>query len=147
MPFVQIILLAALGVPRVVLHDLRLVSFDSPIYKVFAVGPLLIWLLFAIFRKTKTPFKDFLLLGLMFGLLLGITHQITWATSWGDNVPHLHGNFEGKLDPVIESLILRAAAFISSIFTGLFAGVLFGGIAVISQKTAEAIVNKRPHVG
>jgi hypothetical protein len=134
LPFTHIITLAALGVPRVILHDLKLVSFDSPIYKVLAVGPLLIWLLVAIFYKTKSPFHLFIVLGLMFGLLLGVTHQMTWVASWGDNMPHLHGNLEGKLDPTLESLLLRTAAFISSIFTGLFAGVVLGAVSFMSQK-------------
>lgn len=143
LPFQYIVLLAGLGLPRVVLHDLRLVSFDAPIYKVLAVGPLLVWLLAAMFYKTKSPFRDFLLLGLVFGLLLGLTHQITWTASWGDNVPHLHGNLEGKLDPVVESIMLRTAAFISSICTGLFAGVVLGVVALVSQKVRAGVGKKQ----
>lgn len=126
--------LAALAAPRVIMHDLRLVPFDSPLYRLFAVGPLLVWLLVAVLHRTKKPWQDFIMLGLVFGLLLGAIHQITWVASWDNNLPQLHGNLEGKLDPAVEGLILRTAAYISSIMTGLFTGVILGGIAWIANK-------------
>lgn len=133
-PLAVLVVLALLTVPRVVLHDLHTISLDSPLYTTLAVAPFILWLLVAIFRKNKRPVHDFLVLGLLFGILLAITHQLTWDASWGNNPPHLHGNLEGKLDPTIESLLLRGAAFISSLVTGVIFG---GGVALVAWIVAK----------
>ena len=112
-----------LALPRVIVHDLHLFPFDSIEYKILTIVPFATWALYALFGKSKRPIYDFLILGTLFGLMLAITHQLTWDASWGSNPPHLQGNLEAKLDPMIESLLLRSAAFMSSIFTG----IAFGG--------------------
>jgi len=129
MPLWLIGLLALLLMPRVVLHDLHVVPFDSTVYVFWAVAPLVVWLVVALLRKTKRPFYDFVVLGLCYGLFLALTHQILWNASWGDNPPHIGGNLAGQFDPLTESLILRTAAFISSVVTGLVTGIVFGVIA------------------
>jgi len=135
LPFILIVVLAALAVPRVVVHDLHILPLDSPSYKALAIVPFLIWGLFAVFGKSKRPVYDFLILGALFGLMLAVTHQITWNASWGGNSPQLHGNLEGKLNPTVESLLLRAATIISSLITG----IVFGGIAaMIAWLTSRA---------
>ena len=134
LPLAYIVLLAALTLPRVVVHDLGLLEIDSPVYTILAVAPLLIWLLVAVFRKTQRPLVDFLVLGLAYGLFLGLTHQILWDASWGGNPPHIGGNLTGKLSPIAESLILRAFALGSSIVTGLVFGAAFGVVALLATK-------------
>ena len=134
---IAIALLAALTLPRVVAHDLRLIEIDSPAYTVLAVAPLLIWLLVAILRKTQRPFFDFLVLGLVYGLFLGLTHQILWDASWAGNPPHMGGNLAGKFNPLVESLILRAFALGSSIVTGLVFGAAFGIVAFVAMKVRD----------
>jgi hypothetical protein len=134
LPIIAIAVLAALTLPRVVAHDLRLIQIDSPAYTVLAVAPLLVWLLVAVFRKTQRPFFDFLVLGLIYGLFLGLTHQVLWDASWAGNPPHMGGNLAGKLDPFVESLILRAFALGSSIVTGLVFGAAFGIVAFVAMK-------------
>jgi hypothetical protein len=134
LPIIAIALLAALTLPRVVVHDLRLIEIDSPAYTALAVAPLLIWLLVALFRRTQRPFFDFLVVGLAYGLFLGVTHQILWDASWAGNPPHMGGNLAGKLNPFVESLILRAFALGSSIVTGLVFGAAFGIVAVMATK-------------
>jgi hypothetical protein len=129
-----IIFLAALAIPRVFVHDLHLASFDSLLYKTLAVGPLVVWLIVAIARKSKKPFYDFLLVGLVFGLLLALAHQINWDASWGNNTPHIGGNLAGKFSPLAEGLTLRTAAIISSVMTGLVFGSAFGLVALIGSK-------------
>jgi hypothetical protein len=134
LPLLYIVLLAALTLPRVVIHDLGLIEIDSPVYTALAVAPLLIWLLVAVFRKTQRPIFDFLVLGLAYGVFLGLTHQILWDASWGGNPPHIGGNLTGKFSPIVESLILRAFALGSSVATGLVFGAAFGLVAFLATK-------------
>jgi hypothetical protein len=63
-----------------------------------------------------------------------LTHQILWDASWGDAVPHIGGNLAGKLNPIVESLILRAFAVGSSIVTGIVFGVAFGLVAALAMR-------------
>ena len=137
LPLVYVVLLAALTLPRVVVHDLRLIAIDGPVYTALAVAPLLIWLLVAVFRKTKRPLLDFVVLGLAYGLFLGLTHQILWDASWGGDIPHIGGNLAGKFSPLAESLILRAFALGSSVVTGLVFGAAFGLVALLATKLRE----------
>lgn len=132
-----IVILAAIAVPRVVIHDLHILPLDSPGYKALAIVPFVIWGLVALFGKSKRPLYDFLILGIIFGLMLAITHQLTWDTSWGNTPPQLHGNLEGKLDPVVESLLLRTGAFISSLVTGLALGGVTAIIAWVSFRVRK----------
>ena len=137
LPIIAIALLAALTLPRVVAHDLRLIEIDGPAYTALAIAPLLIWLLVALFRRTERPFFDFLVLGLVYGLFLGLTHQILWDASWAGNPPHIGGNLAGKINPFVESLILRAFALGSSIVTGLVFGAAFGIVALVAMKLRD----------
>jgi len=134
LPFPVIVFLAMLAVPRVFVHDLKLVPIDSFWYTVLAVGPLLIWLGVAIFVKMKRPAYDFLVLGIVFGILLAVTHQLTWNASWGATLPHIGGTFAGRLSPGMESLVLRSAAVISSLVTGVVFGALFALLAAVVSK-------------
>lgn len=137
LPLLYIVLLAALTLPRVVVHDLGMIAIDSPAYTTLAVAPLLVWLVVAIFRRTKRPFVDFVVLGVAYGVFLGLTHQILWDASWGDNPPHIGGNLTGKFSPLAESVILRAFALGSSIITGVVFGAAFGLVAVVATKLRE----------
>lgn len=131
--------LAVLTLPRAVVHDLRLLPFDSFLYLALAIIPWIIWLLVAVFWKTKKPLLDFIIVGAAYGLLLALAHQILWSVSWSDNLPHLQGNLEGKLDPAVESLLLRTAAFISSVITGLVTGLIFGLVALSLSKIRKTL--------
>ena len=123
--------------PRVVVHDLKLIPIDGVAYTALAVVPLLIWFLVAVFRKSAKPFYDFIVLGLLYGCLLGVTHQVLWDASWGTDVPHIGGNLAGKLNPTAESLILRAFALGSSVITGLVFGAAFGVVAFVASKVRD----------
>jgi hypothetical protein len=124
-------------VPRVVVHDLKLIPIDGVVYTALAVVPLFIWFLVAIFRNSARPFYDFIVLGLVYGCLLGVTHQILWDASWGSEVPHIGGNLAGKLSPTAEGLILRAFALGSSVMTGLVFGAAFGVVAFVASKVRD----------
>jgi len=47
------------------------------------------------------------------------------------------GNLAGKLNPLVESLILRAFALASSIVTGVVFGAAFGIVAVVATKVRD----------
>lgn len=138
-PFWIIVVLALLAIPRVFIHDLHLLPLDSSIYRLLALGPLVGWVLLATLRNNKRPVYDFIILGLVFGLLLAITHQLTWEASWGDNPPQLHGNLAGQLDPTIEGLLLRGAAVISSLVTGVVFGCIVALIAWVTTTMRRVI--------
>ncbi len=128
------IILAALMMPRVVAHDLRLFDSNSTAYQAMALIPLLIWLVVVLMRKTKQPIHDYLILGGLYGLFLGLTHQITWEAAWGSNPPHLGGNMVSLINPMIESLLMRFATLLSSLGTGLATGLIFGLIGTAAQR-------------
>ncbi len=116
------------------MHDLKLISFDDPLYKVLAITPFVIWLALALVRKSTRPFYDFIVLGITYGVLLSLTHQILWEASWAGNPPRIGGNLAGAVSPALESVVLRTFAFISSIMTGLVTGITFGLIALSVSK-------------
>lgn len=71
--------LVALGVPRTVLEDLGIVSPEgSPLYYVLALVPFAVWLAVAILRRSRRPFLDLLVLGVLYGLSLLVVHQLLW---------------------------------------------------------------------
>lgn len=143
LPILVIVLLAALAVPRVVMHDLHTVPLDSPIYLVFAIVPFAIWMLFALSGRSKRPIYDFMVLGIIFGLMLAITHQLTWDASWGSNPPQLQGNLDGKIDPAVEGLLLRAATFVSSFMTGVVVGGITAAIAWAATRVRRHSARKK----
>lgn len=143
LPFILIVILAALAIPRVVVHDLHTLPLDTAGYKILAIVPFAIWGLFAIFGKSKRPIYDFLVLGAIFGLMLAVTHQITWDESWGNNPPRLGGNIESKLDPAVESILLRSTTFISSLLTGIISGGLAAVIAWTAFKVRKQFGSKK----
>jgi hypothetical protein len=129
--------LALLGVPRVVAHDLGPVDRVTNALLVFV--PVLVWLVVVLWRRVPNPLLTLLAVGLVYGVLLGVTHQVLWA--WAlDEPPHLGGALAGALSPVAEELVLRAAAFASSVATGLAAGALIGAIGWL---VARALPDRR----
>ena len=128
LPFLSILVLAAIAVPRVIIHDLHLADLDSVPYKILATVPFLIWFGVAVFRKTTKPLADFLVLGLVFGILLAITHQLLWHSALNGQLPQLNTT----LDPAAQEIVLRIAAVLSSILTGAIIGAFFGCIAELS---------------
>lgn len=134
MPLWLIVLLAAIAMPRVVVHDLHLLPLDSFFYILLAVVPFIIYGSIAIFRDNKRPLYDFMIMGVCFGVFLATIHLITWDTSWGSNMPKLGDNLEGVLAPEVERLFFQTATAFSSVMTGIVTGAVFGLIAVLAKK-------------
>src|SRR6478609_3500288 len=62
--------LAALGLPRVVLHDLHLVDQGNGLNWILALGPVVVWIVVAVVKRVPNPFLTVLVIGAIFGLML-----------------------------------------------------------------------------
>lgn len=133
--------LAALGVPRVVAHDLDLVGPLANSVLVFL--PLAIWLAVALWRRVPHPFRTLLVVGLFYGALVAVTHQVLWTHSFDGDPPALGGNLRDTLPPTWEAVVLRAFAFASSLFTGAFVGAIVGALGLA---LARVVPGFRPGV-
>ncbi|HMA46673.1 MAG TPA: hypothetical protein VKP11_05660 [Frankiaceae bacterium] len=131
-----VVLLAALGVPRAVLHDLHLLG-TGPAAAILALAPPAIWLLVVLRRRISRPFRQLVLIGLTYGILLAAGHQLLWDEAWRGNPPELGGNLRGELPAAVESLVLRGASALGSIATGTAIGVLVGAIARAVQRRSR----------
>ncbi|MED7931621.1 hypothetical protein SMD20_45895 [Nonomuraea sp. LP-02] len=121
---IAILALAALGVPRVIAHDLSLVG---PVVNALLVFlPIAVWLVVVLWRRVPNPFVTLLAIGVAYGVLLGVTHQVLWSAAFGDDPPTLGGNLAGALSPGTEAVLLRTFAFGSSVLTGAGVGVAVG---------------------
>ncbi|MBC3193245.1 hypothetical protein H7X46_19485 [Pseudonocardia sp. C8] len=117
--------LAALGVPRVVAHDLGPVGGVTNALLVFV--PIAVWLVVVVWRGVPQPFTTLVVVGLIYGVLVGVTHQLLWPWAF-DSPPRLGGTLAGALSPTAEAIVLRAFAFGSSLLTGLVVGIVTGAV-------------------
>jgi hypothetical protein len=122
--------LAALGVPRVVLHDLNLVHEGTFVNGLLVFIPPLCWIAAVLWRRAPRPFLTVLAIGAIYGVMLAVVHQALWHVAFGDTGPSLGGRFTG-LDPAIQELLMRTAAATSSVLTGLVVGVIAGAAAAL----------------
>ncbi|NRQ33065.1 hypothetical protein HII36_14620 [Nonomuraea sp. NN258] len=132
--------LAALGVPRVVAHDLRLAGPAVNALLVFV--PIAVWAAVVLWRRVPNPFLTLLAVGAVHGVLLGVTHQLLWDASFGGEPPRLGGTLAGALSPAAEGLLLRGFALLSSLATGLGTGAAVGAAAWVISRIVPGF---RPH--
>jgi hypothetical protein len=121
LPFLALVGLAAIGVPRVVLHDLRVISEGDPLTWVLAILPLVVSIIVTLRARVASPFLTMLAIGTIFGVMLVITHQLLWDFAFEGDLPSLGGP-AGVLIP-------RIAAVFSGLFTGVIMGVVGGLLA------------------
>ncbi|MFC0680088.1 hypothetical protein ACFFGH_19815 [Lysobacter korlensis] len=119
LPFLALLGLAALGLPRVVLHDLGIIDESHPLSWVFALGALAATVAAALIAKVPSPFLTVLAVGSIFGVMLVITHQLFWDVKYGGNPPVVAGS----------EVIPQIAAAASGLFTGVIMGVVGGLLA------------------
>ncbi|MEV6631076.1 hypothetical protein AB0M54_10010 [Actinoplanes sp. NPDC051470] len=112
------IVLALLAVPRAVLHDLDVIHERTFVNLLFVFVPLLAWVAAAVLTATAKPFLSLLIVGAIYGLGLALTHQIFWDHA-------ITADAASRAPEVV----LRAFAFVSSLFTGLLTGAVTGLIA------------------
>lgn len=137
LPLLALVGLALLGVPRVILHDLDLIHEGTFVNLLLVVVPVLVWIAVAVARDVPRPFLTLLLLGACYGVLLALVHQLLWGLALPGGTPSLGGNLAG-LDPTLQAILMRTAAAISSLFTGLVVGVLAGLVAEAVRAVAGA---------
>jgi len=123
--------LAALGVPRVVVHDVDLGG--DALTVVLAIGPLGAWLLMLIRLRRGSVMGTGLALGGLFGLALAVTHQVLWDEAFNGREPRLGGGL-GDLPDWAHAAITRGAGFAASVAAGLATGAAVGAVAMIARK-------------
>ncbi len=132
LPLIGLVGLALLAVPRVVLHDLRLVTEEHPLTWLLALGPVVVWIAVAVAKRVPQPFLTLLVVGAIYGVFLMLSHLLLWDQLFGDRVPDLGGP-AGEIVP-------RVATAFSSIFTGTLVGAVAGlaawGISAILKRRA-----------
>lgn len=119
-------LLALLGVPRVIAHDLKWVESGDFVNVLLVFVPPIIWLTVVLRNCKDGVFIPLLTIGMIYGLLLGITHQILWTQAF-DSPPVLGGNLS-DIPPLVNAVIIRAFGFVSSLLTGAAIGLGLGVI-------------------
>ena len=128
LPFAAIIGLALLAVPRVVLHDLGVITEGTAVNALLVFAPPLIWIAVVLWKRVPNPFLTLLVVGVFYGVLLAATHQLLWGAAFGDSLPRLGGNLAG-LAPAAQEIIMRVFASVSGVFTGAIVGAIAGLIA------------------
>ena len=129
LPVPIVVLLAALAVPRVVTHDLGVFPEGSLANSLLVFVPPAIWLAVVLGLRAPRPFLTLAAVGEAYGVMLAVGHQLLWVAAFGGDPPSLGGNLEGALAPGLESAVLRASAFLSSVVTGTVVGALVGAVA------------------
>lgn len=125
LPIWAIIVLALLAAPRVVLHDLGIISEGTGINALFVFVPLLIWVLVTLWARVPNAFLTLLAIGIVYGLVLAVGHQIFWTAQFDGAAPRLGGRL-ADLDPGISALVVRVVAVVSSLLTGTVVGAVVG---------------------
>lgn len=122
--------LAALGLPRVIMHDLHLIDPAGPLTWLLALGPAAVWIAMAITSRVPNPFLTVLVIGAIFGFMLAVTHQILWGPAFEGSPPSIGS---GPLSTIVP----RLAAIPSGLATGAMIGAIGGLIALGIQGIAK----------
>jgi hypothetical protein len=126
LPAVALVALAALGMPRVVAHDLDLAG--PAVTWLLAIAPPVTWLAVVLARRVPQPFTTLLVIGLLYGAMLAATHQLLWSEAFDGDPPRLGDQLTGAPDWV-HTTVTRGAAVLSSLAVGALVGAALGAIA------------------
>ena len=135
LPLLAIFGLAALAVPRVVVHDFAPAA-AAVLGPALALVPALAWIVVAVLWSRR-PLLSLVTAGGIYGVALAVVHNIAWTTVFPDGSPRLGGALSGALSPAAEEAIGRGAATVSSILTGAATGLVCGLIAWGAQVVAR----------
>lgn len=134
MPVLALFGLAALALPRVILHDLRLIDPGGVLTWILAIGPMIVWIVVAVVRRVPNPFLTLLLVGAIYGALSVIIHQLLWVNAFAGDVPSIGGP--------AGSVVARVAAVPSGLITGAVVGAITGliawGISAITRRRGRS---------
>lgn len=120
--------LAALALPRVLVHDLR-IEVPSWVTVALALGPPAVWVGAVLWRRVPSPVLTLVVVGLLYGVGLGISHNLLWDSVFDGAEPALGGNLEGTLPGGLEAAVMRTGVLASSILTGSLVGLISGLVA------------------
>lgn len=126
LPVVGICGLAALGVPRVVAHDLDLVG--PVVNSILVFAPFAVWLAVVLCKRVPNPFPTVVAIGVAYGALLATTHQVLWVQSFDGAPPGLGGDLGSTLSPGGAAMVVRVFAFFSGLLTGVGVGAATGAV-------------------
>ncbi|WP_309102804.1 hypothetical protein [Microbacterium sp.] len=121
----SLIALAALGLPRVILHDLHIIDEAHPASWILSLGPVAVWVAVAVVKKVPNPFLTVLTIGLIFAVMLSITHQLLWSYAFAD------------------SETAQSIPRLAQLPGGLFAGLLLGGVGGLVAWGIRAVMKQR----
>jgi len=133
MPMWLVLVLTAVMLPRTILNDLGWLDEGTLAYRILALVPFGIWFVVALVRKTRKPWGDFLVLGVLFGLSLALAHQVLWdvSSSLGHRPPAAAVDFANNFGSSFHDLAVRAYTVMISMGIGIGSGAAFAGIAAI----------------
>ncbi|WP_214406653.1 hypothetical protein [Pseudonocardia lacus] len=135
LPVPAVIGLALLAAPRVVLHDLGLVTEGSAVNAALVFVPPAVWVAVVLLTRAAHPFRTLLAVGAAYGVLLAAIHQVLWHVQFPDGSPLPGGNLAGT-SPVLGELLVRGAAVLSSLVTGVVVGAVAGAVAWLIRRAA-----------
>ena len=141
-PLWQLAALSLLAAPRVVLHDLDLIP-NTAVAGLLVFVPGAIWIAATLRSRARSPLLTLLVIGTCYGVILALGHNLAWNEAFDGAGPSLGGNLEGTLSPRAEEVVLRAAASISSLFTGAGTGLVCGLVAVLVQALRRRSADRR----
>ncbi len=136
MPVWLMLALVAVGLPRTILADLNIVAPESSLlYYVLALAPFALWLAVAIWRRSRRPVRDFLVLGTLYGLSLLAVHQVLWdvGPSLGHHPPDGAVAFANRFSPAWRELALRAYTSGIAMMIGLGTGLVAALVALAAH--------------
>ncbi|WP_017603045.1 hypothetical protein [Nocardiopsis alkaliphila] len=138
LPLPVLVLLALLAAPRVVLHDLGIIHEGTFVNALFVFAPPLVWIIVVLWRRVPNPFLTLVVVGLLYGVVLMLGHQLLWHLAWEGEAPRLGGAL-ADLSPMVQQVILRGFAALSSLVTGTIVGAIGGLIAwAVSKALPES---------
>lgn len=134
LPLWLLVGLAALAVPRVIVHDLG-ITVGPLIQAILALGPPAVWVLVAVRARVPSPVLTLVIVGSLYGCALAVAHNLMWDTALADRV--LGGPLAGKLDADTAEGLLRVATAVSSVFTGMVLGLITGLLAIVLRRLID----------
>lgn len=135
-PMRLMLTLVAIGLPRTILADLNVVPPESGLlYYFLALTPFAAWLAVAMVRKTRTPVRDFLVLGVLYGLSLVIVHQLLWNIGSGLEDQQSVGavSFAENFSPAFQELALRGYTIMIAMVIGVGSGLTVAAVAFVAK--------------
>ncbi|MFI6831775.1 hypothetical protein ACIBG5_32045 [Kribbella sp. NPDC050241] len=133
LPTWLMLLLVALAVPRTVLEDLGIVEPEGSLFYYFlALVPFAVWLVVAVVRRSRRPFLDFLMVGVLYALSLVLVHQVLWnvGPSLGHNPPAGAVALADHFSAGWQDLALRGYTTGIALMIGIGSGLVVGIVAL-----------------